>query len=140
MKKVSGEANKITFYVPLPDSLNVALRQHWSKRHKAQQETDTIVYLSIRQHFKTAIPCWKKVKVKFTIYSNRFMDADNRIMTCKVCVDSIRNAGLIADDTDEYISYELPNMVIDPRASSESRRVKVEIWKEEKENEKLSQP
>lgn len=140
MEKVSGKADKITFYVPLPDSLNVTLRSHWSKRYKAQQEINEVTGWEIRRHFKSAIPDWGKVKAKFLIYSNKMMDADNRIMTIKTLADAFVKSGLIRDDTDEYISYELPNMVIDPRASSDSRRVKVEIWKEEKENGKLSQP
>ena len=112
----------IKFFLPLPPSLNVALRSHWSSRKRWQDEMDELVYFEIRRHFKEPIPDWGKVKVKYTVYSNWMMDAENRVMVIKYGNDAIVKSGLIKDDSPRYISYELPKF-----KWSGERKVEVEI-------------
>ena len=120
--------NIIKFSLPLPPSLNQYLGLHWAARGGIKDEIYADTYVEIRRHFKEAIPDWGKIYVKFTIFSNRFMDKDNRVVVVKTIVDAIKNSGLIKNDTEEYIDYELPGLVLDPK--NPERRVKVEITKE----------
>ena len=103
----------------LPPSLNVWSRQHWSKRHKvvASLTRDLIFLLhSVDSWRERTIPCFSRATVQITYYfrDHRRRDPDN--YGGKQILDSLRYAGILADDDAKSISLPQPEFRVDAKA------------------------
>ncbi|MGC2234213.1 MAG: hypothetical protein WBA09_22120 [Candidatus Acidiferrum sp.] len=90
----------MTMNIPdVPPSLNKLLRMHWRRRavEKAKWITEILVSREIGFH------ATGKMRVTITLNHSRFYDKDNAYGACKILVDSMKNFGLIRDDSPEWL-------------------------------------
>ena len=92
-------------YLP-PASFSPNSRVHWAVRSKDGKMVKEDVYYLLRAQCAT-IPQLKAITLKYTIVvpDNRRRDYDNFISRTKPITDALVSAGLIPDDTPEYIKY-----------------------------------
>lgn len=90
-------------YLP-PASFSPNSRVHWSVRSKDGEMVKNDVYDLLRAQL-TTIPQLKAIALKYTIVvpDNRRRDYDNFISRTKPITDSLVHAGLLPDDTPQYI-------------------------------------
>jgi crossover junction endodeoxyribonuclease RusA len=90
-------------YLP-PASFSPNSRVHWAVRAKDGKTVKEDVYYLLRAQL-TTIPQLKAIALKYTIIvpDNRRRDYDNFIGRTKPITDSLVAAGLIPDDTPQYI-------------------------------------
>lgn len=98
---------KIEFEIlGLPKSLNGA-HGHWraaaAERKKWRQLSADHAWAAIARARLAGMEPLKKAKITCTRCSAMRMDFDNLVASFKGCVDGLKDAGLIADDTDEVI-------------------------------------
>jgi Holliday junction resolvase RusA-like endonuclease len=100
-----GVVMKITLEIPSKYIVtgNTFIRMHWARRRKLQEEIDNIVYYKIRSNFKSPIPVWEKVAVKYTLISRRQADFDNYYGFIKPINDAIVKSGLVPDDSPQHL-------------------------------------
>lgn len=92
-----------------PLSLNH--RQHWAARSRAVRLLSDEVIILAR---KAKIPHCDAIHVvlHYRPAVERRRDQDNLVATSKVCLDGLRRAKVIRDDTPAYVTQEFP--VIEP--------------------------
>jgi crossover junction endodeoxyribonuclease RusA len=90
-------------YLP-PASFSPNSRVHWAVRSKDGEMVKNDVYYLLRA-FCTTIPQLKAIALKYTIVvpDNRRRDYDNFISRTKPITDALVHAGLLPDDTPQYI-------------------------------------
>ena len=90
-------------YLP-PASFSPNSRVHWAVRSKDGKMAKEDVYYLLRAQC-TTIPQLKVVALKYTIVvpDNRRRDYDNFISRTKPITDALVAAGLLKDDTPQYI-------------------------------------
>lgn len=71
------------------------------------------IYILLCEQLGCPLPKFKQAKVKYTIYSSRIWDADNRVPIIKICNDALVRAEIIPDDSPEYLEYGLPEFIVD---------------------------
>jgi crossover junction endodeoxyribonuclease RusA len=94
---------KIDGFEPL--SLND--RGHWRRHHQLKAEWRSEVATLAKAE---RIPLLARIHVALHAYpkTNRRRDADNLVATLKPCIDGLRDAGVIADDTPGHVSFSEP--------------------------------
>lgn len=86
----------VAFTLPwAPDSLNVLLRTHWSRRHRENGSTDLVVRASTRPADRTRRLA---LRVDFVIRRKRLLDEDNNAASIKPILDALVRTGVIFDD------------------------------------------
>jgi len=96
-----------------PRELNPNWHGHWAKKARATEAYKKAVYYSALHYLTPFVPQFKKaeVKITFVIRDKRgYKDADNAIASLKPAIDACVMAGVIPDDSDEYLQYRLPIM------------------------------
>lgn len=86
-------------------------RQHWARKKDLIRD----IRWSVHQLARAAKipPCHRvHVTLHYVPRATRRRDADNLVATLKPCLDGLVDAGLVADDTPEYVTWTPP--VIDP--------------------------
>lgn len=80
-------------------------RLHWRERHRRTKS----VREAIRHHAGNIGPCKRiTVQLHYRPGDNRRRDAPNLHPTAKPAVDGLVDAGLVADDTPEYVTEVMP--------------------------------
>lgn len=84
-------------------SLNRWQRMHFHERRRVKKEMVMIVGLALhgRVGWRTAA---RKREVKITRYSARTLDVDNLVGGCKPLVDALVTAGVLVDDSPEWVT------------------------------------
>ena len=119
-KYETGPPARLWLRLPyLPPSLNVWSRQHWSKRQKEVANlTESLTFLlySVDSWRAKNTPCFTRAVVQVTYYfrNNRRRDPDN--YGGKQILDSLRYAGILADDDAKSISLPQPEFRVDAKA------------------------
>lgn len=96
-----------------PRELNPNWHGHWAQKARATANYQKAVYYSALEHFVSPELRFKKaeVKVTFVIRDKRgYKDADNALACLKPAIDACVLAGVIPDDSDEYLQYRMPIM------------------------------
>lgn len=90
--------------------LNMNDRMHWAKKAKITKSIRQEVY--IRAKAARLRPC-KHLKVQFYYQprDRRRRDSSNIIATQKPIVDGLVEAGIVPDDTPDYVTETIPTIV-----------------------------
>lgn len=85
---------------------------HWSKVYKARKILKDAAYHCALEANPERITLIKAtVGITFVVKSRRYMrDPDNAIASCKAAIDGCVLAGIIYNDTGEYLQYRTPIM------------------------------
>lgn len=91
-------------YQRLPLSLNQRL--HWAEKARRTKEVRDAVIVLARQ---ARIPKCERIVVElhYRPAVRRRRDTDNPVGTLKVCIDGLVSAGVIKDDTDDYVEWQV---------------------------------
>lgn len=110
--------------LPIENPMNLNHRQHYMVAAKQRAEIVNITIWMCRAY---KIPPMRKIKVTMHYIPkvNRRRDDDNLVATMKPLVDGLVKAGVIPDDTREYVERSMP--VIDPKDRAATRRIYVII-------------
>lgn len=93
----------------IPHSLNK--KMHWAEKNRWTSEWKEITGWSVQEALrhlegdKVSLPLKKKLELEIVLMGNRPMDKDNRHGACKPIIDGLTEAGIIKDDSDEFIEY-----------------------------------
>lgn len=112
-------------YVKPPLSANY--RQHWRQRHSLEQNVQNAVIVIARQ---ASIPALGRCRVQlhYRPTSNRRRDTDNVVPTLKPVCDGLVRAGVVPDDTPEFMSK--PEPIIHPWARRDTFPLRPVLWVE----------
>lgn len=87
--------------------LTMNQRQHWQAKRRLTR--------AIRDHVSTHLQAAMfqpaahiRVQLHYVPKDRRHRDADNLVATSKPCVDGIVDAGLVPDDTPDYVTHLMP--------------------------------
>ena len=96
--------------------LNLNSRQHWAAKARDTDAVRSVTALLCRDLAKA-----DKVRVllTYTPRDKRRRDADNLVGMLKACCDGIVDAGVVPDDTPEFMVKEMP--VINPPGGKHAR-------------------
>ena len=96
--------------------LNLNSRQHWAAKARDTDAVRSVTALLCRDVAKA-----DKVRVllTYTPRDKRRRDADNLVGMLKACCDGIVDAGVVPDDTPEFMVKEMP--VINPPGGKRAR-------------------
>ena len=96
--------------------LNLNSRQHWAAKARDTDSVRSVTALLCRDIAKA-----DKVRVvlTYTPRDKRRRDADNLVGMLKACCDGIVDAGVVPDDTPEFMVKEMP--VINPPGGKHAR-------------------
>ena len=88
-----------------PLSLNA--RQHWATKARATKRVRSDVCLILRSH---RVPPAGRVEVQlgYTPRDRRRRDTDNLVATLKAVADAVVDAGIVPDDTPEFMAKPEP--------------------------------
>jgi len=91
------------------DPLSLNDRGHWSKHRQLKAEWRTEVGWLAKQQ---RIPRLRRIRVDLHAYpaTNRRRDADNLVATLKPCIDGLRDADVIVDDTPDHVTFSPPTI------------------------------
>lgn len=86
-------------------------RMHWHKKANITRDVRTVAHLH-GLHF----PKSERVEVtlRWVVKDKRRRDADNLVPTLKALCDGLVDAGIVPDDTPEYMVKHMPVIVYDP--------------------------
>jgi len=95
-------------YTTPPLSLNA--RMHWATKARITKEIRSFVAASLRGAPQVVMADWTGVRVGLVYVprDNRGRDRDNLVATLKPAIDGIVDAGIVPDDTPEYVTWEPP--------------------------------
>lgn len=115
-------ANPPTVWICIPGempSLNERTRRHWAVNNRALIEMTANIQALVAVH---RLPRFEKAEVRVVHYfrTNRSRDTDN--YTPKQLMDSLRHAGIIADDNAGVLKLHPPEFRID------RERPRTEVW------------
>ena len=92
-------------YATPPLSLNG--RQHWAT--KARITRELIHAVTVGSWQQKMMPCESiHVELIYVPRDRRARDRDNLVATLKPCIDALVRAGLVPDDTPEFVSWAPP--------------------------------
>ena len=91
---------RVGYYTKPPLSLND--RMHWRKKAGITKKVRAGVFLDAE-----SIPVlgWATVELHYVPRDRRRRDRDNLVATLKPCMDGLVDAGVIPDDTPEYLTW-----------------------------------
>lgn len=113
---------KIELPVELPTP-NQLLRMHWRQRHKLKGEY-TLLLKAAGANEKRYRSGQEKRKISIISYRKKQMrDPDNLYFTAKILLDSIRDVGLIWDDSMKFI-----NLSVSQETDKENPRTEVIVY------------
>ncbi len=121
-----------TYTLDIPDtppSINLYQHWHWAKKRKVKAEWVEWVWALVNQQGRKLKGC-KQVHVGATIYFPRAArrDPQNYAATLyKFLDDGLVQAGVIPDDTAEYISHDEPVLAVDKKGAATV--IKLEVLK-----------
>jgi crossover junction endodeoxyribonuclease RusA len=94
-------------------------RMHWRKKAAITADIRTAARLAFAQH-----PPVSRVEVRMTwvVTTKHRRDADNTVPTLKAICDGLVDAGIVPDDTPEFMVKHMPVIVMGDRAG-----VRVEV-------------
>jgi crossover junction endodeoxyribonuclease RusA len=97
--------------LPLTKPLNLNDREHWAVRNNRVQALRRAVKLLCRTK---QIPVCSRIQTElhYTPRDSRRRDSLNLVATLKACEDGIVDAGIVPDDTPDYVVSVMP--IIDP--------------------------
>lgn len=111
---MSNELERTEYIVWLPYTrppITLNHRQHWRAKHRLVR--------ALRDHVSTHLQACMyapaahiQVQLHYVPKDRRRRDGDNLVGTSKPCIDGIVDAGLVPDDSPEYVTQLMP--VIDP--------------------------
>ncbi len=106
-------------YATPPLSLNG--RMHWATKARITAEIRTFVALSCRGIFQVVTADARMIHVEliYTPRDSRRRDRDNLVATLKPCIDGLVDAGIVPDDSPEYVTWTPP--IIAPADSKDPR-------------------
>ena len=117
-----------TLEIPLtPPSINLYQHFHWARKRLVKQEWTEWVWALVNQQGRKLKGC-KQVHVSATIYFPRGArrDPQNYAATLyKFLDDGLVQAGVIPDDTAEYISHDEPVLTVDEHGPATLIRLEV---------------
>lgn len=108
----------------LQKSLNVLLRQHWTKFQKEQEVFDILVHKEYKERYGRLNFKGKRVKVSYTLFFKDRQRRDYSNYSQKMIDDSLVRAGIIDDDNSEVIVEESVRI----RYDKGNPRTEVEIF------------
>lgn len=96
-----------------PLSLND--RGHWATKARMVRDVRDTVHTLAQV---TKIPAYGRILVElhYVPRDNRRRDADNLVATLKPCIDGLVDAGVVLDDSPQYVTWMPP--IIDPADSN----------------------
>lgn len=80
---------------------NKLLGRHWRSKHEVFERVKREIFHATRKN-KPPLPL-KKFKLTFHRYSAKTLDFDNYISSLKSYIDGIKQAGIIEDDSWDFI-------------------------------------
>jgi len=87
------------------NSPNRLLRIHWSERYKLQKDYGYLLNAAIEDRHK--VKPGEKRQLEIYSYRKQLLDPDNLVGSVKLLLDAIEEAGLIWDDSPEYLSLSV---------------------------------
>jgi Holliday junction resolvase RusA-like endonuclease len=90
---------------PIP-SLNVTLKEHWAvkkKRRDSYEETLKWLYVQGEKATKEYLRASIKKRVRIHSQRARKLDYDNLVGGAKTLIDALKRAGMIVDDSPEWL-------------------------------------
>lgn len=86
---------------------NLNHRKHWSARNDAAQHIRQVAWASIRA---ARVPRLAKVHMRLDVTppDRRRRDSDNLVATLKPVKDALVDAGVVPDDTPEFVTWDPP--------------------------------
>lgn len=106
MEKKANVAQSIVVTLPLPNpKLHAHNTGHWRGKSKLIKELRTLAKLECRKAMKGKRPKWAKATIHYRFFfkNNRRRDAVNAKQSMKAAVDGVVDAGLIPDDSWQYL-------------------------------------
>ena len=84
-------------------------REHWAR--KARKARDWRHATAMIARARKVPPC-RRIRVALDLWPHdrRRRDADNLLLVLKWCLDGLRDAGVIEDDTSEYVTFSAPTI------------------------------
>jgi len=86
-------------------SPNKMLRCHWTERYKIQKDYGILLNAAIEDKHKVKTEQPRRVEIYS--YRKQLLDPDNLVGSVKLLLDAIEEAGLIWDDSPEYLSLSV---------------------------------
>lgn len=95
------------FDLPITKPLSMNDRTHWRKKYEARDELNSAVIMLVR---KERIPPCQRIRVTlvYTPKDKRRRDPLNLVETLKPVEDAIVRAGVVPDDTPQYLESQMP--------------------------------
>jgi hypothetical protein len=95
-------AYKLEFEICGVPKLLLNYRGHWRAIHAEKKKWRLLTLAAIQNQFKPTQPL-TSAALKLTRYTSRASDFDNRVSSFKAVVDSLVEAGILANDDDGVI-------------------------------------
>jgi hypothetical protein len=106
----------------LPPTLNA--RIHWAERKWWKDRFKEQVFVLCKEQ---RIPALGKARIEMVNYTTRPLDRDNLYSSFKNLGDSIVDAGVIPDDSEEYLDLKCRNVRVKTRAE-EAVVITIQPW------------
>jgi hypothetical protein len=100
----------LTIPIAFP-SLNVSLRQHWSKRRRFFHQTGLLIASSLQHIGSANLPHGVPVRVHVHRAGWNLLDEDNLAGGAKPLVDGLTNAGVLVDDSPKWATLQYSQSV-----------------------------
>jgi crossover junction endodeoxyribonuclease RusA len=96
-----------TLDLPHMDYSTPNSREHWAQKARKAREWRNATALLARQ---AKIPTCERITVSLELwpFDKRRRDPDNLLLVLKHCIDGLRDANVIADDTGDQVSFSTP--------------------------------
>lgn len=97
----------------LPESTptnNALLRQHWTKYRQIRKHWSMLVMMA-KSHARIHLRTTQPVSVTIIRYGKQPLDPDNLVGGCKVLIDALKDHGLIADDSPQYLTLAVSQQI-----------------------------
>ena len=110
-----------TWRVPIAITapLNMNARDHWAvKASKVRTIRESVAWMCRASRVPASSHVW--VTLYYVPKVQRRRDADNLVATLKPACDGIVDAGVVEDDTPEFMTKAMP-VVLDPDAACKQR-------------------
>jgi hypothetical protein len=105
-------------------SLNRYLQWHWRKRHTWRKQVHRQVSLALMVGQVLVERATTPKRVRLTRYCARKYDFENYTGGCKPVLDSLKECGLIVDDSPAWVQTEYVQQV----SPTTKRGLQVEVW------------
>ena len=106
--------------------LNLNYRMHWRERARITRQVRDAARILTLAKLRWAEPSRIEVELSYQPRDNRRRDVDNLIATLKPVCDGIVDAGLVPDDTPEFMGKRMPKIL--PAKKGEGGRMFFTIY------------